>query len=150
MNDLGPPLNGRLAGERLEINSKRLVFIPVSNNQPNPHWALLVFDVLEGSFDVFDSSVRIFSANSEPRGVNYDFAVAVARNFWKVFGTEMACPIPYQQAQCPQQTNAVDGGMFMVMMAEFVAGHLNCMNSGLDIHGYVNTHAVAKQVLILL
>lgn len=101
----------------LNLQSSQLIFIPINDNSTlypgGSHWSLLVCDKISETFFHFDSSgVGCWNESS---------AKIVSNKFNHVFGTSFDVINP----QCPTQKNGYDCGVFVVAIAEKLAGNFS-------------------------
>ncbi|CAM9729230.1 unnamed protein product, partial [Hapterophycus canaliculatus] len=122
-------------GKGLELEKRRMVFIPVNNASGRlsrgSHWSLLVFERRDAdvptpsSAGSSSSSVMRFRHFDSCDGSNSETAERTAENFLRMFdGSKVGhnSPVPFEDARdAPQQSNAFDCGMYTVLLAERLA-----------------------------
>ena len=109
---LGTQDDSSMLLESLNINSKKLIVLPVNDStsvdQPGgTHWSLLVYDCLKKQFYHLDSM----------GGGNYHHAKKIARNMNLVSTTEII------ELECTQQRNSWDCGVFVCCHVEHLVSH---------------------------
>ena len=96
----------------LDAFDKRIIFFPLNNNADTEriggtHWSLLVYTEKTQSFTFYDS---LTSSGMSKDAIKLAQAIAKA----------LEVPLQFSEEYCPQQHNAIDCGLFLICVTEFL------------------------------
>ncbi|OQS00629.1 SUMO protease [Achlya hypogyna] len=116
----------------LQLARKELIVLPVNDRSSfesqGSHWALLAYRPASGTFQYYDSSGQH----------NLESAYEIARVLVMALGGKPN-NVVLQVAPCPQQTNGVDCGMYVCLIAEWLSARWSSSDRlpPEDLHAYV-------------
>ncbi|KAL9645616.1 hypothetical protein ABK040_000678 [Willaertia magna] len=107
----------RASLDPLNVKEKKLIFIPINDNTDinavsgGSHWSLVVFDRDTKVFYYFDSGSNM----------NKKAALNTVKKMSPFFGEGLSNPT-FEVMKSPQQNNGFDCGVYVLAMADFIAG----------------------------